>query len=206
MEFRYTKKLLEIGVVALVIGFISSVLTNGETMHSLNLCAVGDIGCQAKYLLGIATVVIITGLLIDFLLSVFKNKGKEAKGRISLIPKVEKRYIGLTMKQVKTALLYVHNSVVSISNCYATLEKVEYFKEPFFSPMPIYENVRLKWDARDYPDNDCKLDIPATETKRIQVFNSLAKQWDVKDFGFSFCVFRLKKWTILEFISLKIEI
>ena len=77
MKFKYTKKLLEIGAIALIIGFVSSVLTNGKTIHALNFRAVGDLGCQFKYVLITAIIIVFIGILVDFVISIFgKSKGK----------------------------------------------------------------------------------------------------------------------------------
>ena len=116
---------------------------------------------------------------------------KSPKPKISLGPEVEKRYVGVTIEEIRTAFLHVeNNSRVPITECYATLETAEYFREPFFAPIPIYKNIRLQWDEKHYPEKDCKLSIPPTETRTVRVFKSLEEKRDINgnsDFGFSFC-------------------
>ena len=111
---------------------------------------------------------------------------------ISLTTRVEHRFNNAIV-EIRTAYLEVKNEEdTAITDCYATLEKAEYFREPFFSAIPIqtYKNRRLKWDEKYYPDKDCKLNIPPTETREIRIFKSLAEKWDEKgnsDYGFSLC-------------------
>lgn len=107
--------------------------------------------------------------------------------KLSLSTEVKTETIKATLdgivNETTARLAVVNNEKAEITDCYATLEDAKYYRPPFFSPLPTYSDMYLRWKDTPPSSSECKITLPP-KNKVPKYISLWSNQYPV---GFIFC-------------------